>query len=76
MNELIQQTGVILTQAREWLKLCGVKETVTGFLGWMSKKVFSRSKIEFENLIHTTQHDRLLPMLMNGQVRVWGDGQF
>jgi hypothetical protein len=44
MTELIQQTGVILTQAQELLKLPGVKETVTGFLGWMSKKVFSRSK--------------------------------
>ncbi len=44
MNELIQQTGANLTQTRELLKLCGVKETVTGFLGWMSKKVFSRSK--------------------------------
>jgi hypothetical protein len=44
MNELIQQIGAILSQAQELLKLPGVKETVTGFLGWMSKKVFSRGK--------------------------------
>ncbi len=51
MNELIQQTGAILTQAQELLKLPGVKETVTGFLGWMSKKIFSKSKAAQERLI-------------------------
>lgn len=51
MTELIQQTGAILTQAQEWLKLPGVKETVTGFLGWMSKKIFSKSKAAQERLI-------------------------
>ncbi|MBE0639419.1 MAG: hypothetical protein IH598_12960 [Bacteroidales bacterium] len=51
MNELIQQTGAILTQAQELLKMPGVKETVTGFLGWMGKKIFSKSKTAQERLI-------------------------
>jgi len=51
MNELIQQTGNILTQAQELLKVPGVKETVTGFLGWMGKKIFSKSKTAQERLI-------------------------
>jgi hypothetical protein len=33
------------------LKLPGVKETVTGFLGWMGKKIFSKSKAAQERLI-------------------------
>jgi len=33
------------------LKLPGVKETVTGFLGWMGKKIFSKSKVMQERLI-------------------------
>lgn len=51
MNELMQQTGAILAQAQEWLKMPGVKETVTGFLGWMGKKIFSKSKTAQERLI-------------------------
>jgi len=51
MTELIQLTGAILTQAQELLKLPGVKETVTGFLGWMGKKIFSKSKAAQERLI-------------------------
>ncbi|MBE0637319.1 MAG: tetratricopeptide repeat protein [Bacteroidales bacterium] len=51
MTELIQQTGAILTQAQEWLKLPGVKEPVTGFLDWMSQKVFSKSEKSKERLI-------------------------
>jgi hypothetical protein len=31
MNDLIQQTGAILTLAQELLKLPGLKETVRGF---------------------------------------------
>jgi hypothetical protein len=30
MNELMQQTSNILTQAQEWLKMPGVEETVRG----------------------------------------------
>lgn len=51
MNELMQQTGAILAQAQEWLKMPGVKETVTGFLGWMGKKIFSKSKTAQERFI-------------------------
>ncbi len=51
MTALIQQTGAILTQAQELLKLPGVKETVTGFLGWMGKKIFTKSKAAQERLI-------------------------
>jgi hypothetical protein len=51
MTELNQLTGAILTQAQELLKLPGVKETVTGFLGWMGKKIFSKSKAAQERLI-------------------------
>ncbi len=59
MNELIQQTGVILKQTQELLKVPGVKETVTGFLGWMGKNIFSQSKTAQErlNLIEQQQAD-------------------
>lgn len=59
MNELIQQTGAILKQTQELLKVPGVKETVTGFLGWMGKNIFSQSKTARErlNLIEQQQAD-------------------
>ncbi len=51
MNELIQQTGAILKQSQELLKVPGVKETFTCFLGWMGKNIFSQSKTAQERLI-------------------------
>lgn len=38
MAELIQQTGNILTQSQELLKLPEVQGAVTGFLSWIGKK--------------------------------------
>jgi len=55
MTELIQQTGAILKQAQEVMNVPGVKETVTGFLGWMGKKIFSKSKSAQERLILVEQ---------------------
>lgn len=50
MNELIQQTGQLLTQSQELLKNPGVKQAVTGFLSWIGNKIFANKKATKEKL--------------------------
>ncbi len=44
MNEVLQQTGNILTQSQELLKQPAVKGAVSGFLSWIGSKIFAGKK--------------------------------
>ncbi|MEA3450515.1 MAG: hypothetical protein U9Q83_01275 [Bacteroidota bacterium] len=50
MTELIQQTGNILAQSQELLKLPEVKGAVSGFLSWIGSKIFANKKATQEKL--------------------------
>ncbi len=50
MTELIQQVGVAFEKAQQLMGVSAVKETVTGILGWIGKKVFSNNPITNKRL--------------------------
>ncbi len=50
MNELIQQTGIILAKSQEFLTQPAIKGAISGFIAWISNKVFYNKKASKEKL--------------------------
>lgn len=57
MNELIQQTGNILAQSQELLKQPEIKGAVSGFISWISSKIFANKKVSQEKLALIKQQE-------------------
>ena len=56
MNELIAQTGAILGQATELLKIPAIGGAVTGLFGWLGKVFTKKSSKERLTLIEQNKH--------------------
>ena len=56
MNELVTQTGAILGQAAELLKIPAISSAVTGLFGWLGNVFTKKSAKEKLALIEQNQH--------------------
>lgn len=50
MNELIEQTGNILSQSQELLNNPEIKGAISDFLSWIGQKIFTNKKTKQERL--------------------------
>jgi hypothetical protein len=78
MNELIAQTGAILGQATELLKIPAISGAVTGLFGWLGKVLTGQKAKERLALIEQNQHSEetignlnMLTVILNNLNEFW-----